>query len=243
MLPTLLLGLVGGGLVASAVLPATAAASRPVSAAVTPTVVEAGPPWVLAAERDEQRRATRDRQTAPTGPASAAVVVSPVPPEAVSVPPAAAPAPPPVAPVLPGCSGKRPDAGRPRNGQLPTSALCVVPGGSGERLRPDAAVAFTRLAGGYQEHFGTPICVTDGYRTLGEQQQLRRAKPGLSARPGTSEHGWGLAVDLACGVQSFRSEQHAWLVENARTYGWVLPTWAQRGGSKPEPWHWEFVDP
>jgi LAS superfamily LD-carboxypeptidase LdcB len=29
--------------------------------------------------------------------------------------------------------------------------------------------------------------------------------------------------------------------ENAGQFGWVHPAWAQQGGSKPEPWHWEFV--
>jgi D-alanyl-D-alanine carboxypeptidase len=40
----------------------------------------------------------------------------------------------------------------------------------------------------------------DGYRPLAEQRQLRRLKPRFAARPGYSEHGWGLAVDLSCGV-------------------------------------------
>jgi hypothetical protein len=28
--------------------------------------------------------------------------------------------------------------------------------------------------------------------------------------------------------------------ENAPLYGWYHPTWAQQGGGKPEPWHWEY---
>jgi hypothetical protein len=24
-------------------------------------------------------------------------------------------------------------------------------------------------------------------------------------------------------------------------FGWINPDWALPGGSKPEPWHWEFV--
>ena len=49
-----------------------------------------------------------------------------------------------------------------------------------------------------------------------------------------------IAVDLSRGVQSFRTRQHAWLVANAGDHGWFLPDWAQRGGSRPEPWHWEY---
>jgi len=154
--------------------------------------------------------------------------------------PAVVPAPEPATPVLPGCDGRTHDVTRYANGRLAGDVLCALPGGSGEQLRADAAVAFVRLAAGYQQALGEPICVTDGYRTLAEQQQLRRLKPRFAARPGYSEHGWGLAVDLSCGVQSFRTRQHAWLVEHAGEYGWFLPDWARRGGSRPEPWHWEF---
>ena len=109
-------------------------------------------------------------------------------------------------------------AGGYANGRLPTAVLCELPGGSGERLRPDPAVAFLGLAAGYQAAFDKPICLTDGYRTLG-QQQLRSSKPWFAARPGSNGHGWGLAVDLSCGVHSFGTERHAWMVENAREYG------------------------
>ena len=27
---------------------------------------------------------------------------------------------------------------------------------------------------------------------------------------------------------------------NASLFGWSHPAWAQQGGSKPEPWHFEF---
>ena len=146
----------------------------------------------------------------------------------------------PAAPLLPGCDGKAHDVDGYANGRLPDKVLCTLPGGSGERLRSDAAVSFVALAADYQQAFGEPICVTDGYRPLAEQQQLRRTKPRYAARPGYSEHGWGLAVDLSCGVQSFRTNRHAWMVANAGTHGWFLPEWAQRGGARPEPWHWEF---
>ena len=28
---------------------------------------------------------------------------------------------------------------------------------------------------------------------------------------------------------------------NAPAYGFVHPDWAEPGGSRPEPWHWEYV--
>jgi LAS superfamily LD-carboxypeptidase LdcB len=49
-----------------------------------------------------------------------------------------------------------------------------------------------------------------------------------------------MAVDLFCGIDDPGSAEHAWLDENGDDYGWVNPSWAQPGGSRPEPWHWEF---
>jgi LAS superfamily LD-carboxypeptidase LdcB len=53
-------------------------------------------------------------------------------------------------------------------------------------------------------------------------------------------HGWGLAIDL-CSKETGDSEVFSWLWANAPSYGWQNPSWAQLGGSKYEPWHWEFV--
>lgn len=225
-LPALLIGLTGSGLALIAALPGAA------------TTLEQGGPPVKAAgalapralDIDEraQTRASRDRGV--PEPEAAPL------PSQVAVVPAAAPR----EELLPGCEGRPVDKSGYRNGRLPGRVLCRLPGDAGEQLRPDAAVQFVRLAAAYEDALGTPICVTDGYRTLGEQQVLRRVKPRFAARPGSSEHGWGAAVDLACGVQSFRSKQHAWMVQNAGRYGWYLPDWARRGGSRPEPWHWQY---
>jgi len=127
------------------------------------------------------------------------------------------------------------------NGRIPDENLCEVDAGP-LHLRSDAAAAFWRLAEAYETRFGSEPCVTDGYRSLVDQERLYAAKPGLAARPGTSNHGWGIAVDLCGGVESFDTEQHIWLAETARDFGWSNPEWAQATGSKPEPWHWEYGD-
>ena len=93
----------------------------------------------------------------------------------------------------------------------------------------------------YGEQTGEPLCVTDSYRSLPEQVAVAAAKPGLAAVPGTSNHGWGVAVDLCGGVQSFGTPAHTWVVTHSMAYGWYLPGWAQAGGSKPEPWHLEYA--
>ncbi len=89
--------------------------------------------------------------------------------------------------------------------------------------------------------FGRPLCVTDSYRTFGAQIRLYGTKPALAAVPGTSNHGWGLAVDLCGGAQSFATAEYGWLVVNSGLFGWSNPVWAQPGRGREEPWHWEFV--
>lgn len=127
------------------------------------------------------------------------------------------------------------------NGRIPETALCPLWGTSGHMLRADAAAAFNALSRAYAVTFRAPICVTDSYRSFDEQVAVRSAKPTLAAVPGTSNHGWGVALDLCDGVQTFGSPQHVWLQQNAMAYGWFHPSWAQAGGSKPEAWHWEFA--
>ncbi|MFP5347060.1 MAG: M15 family metallopeptidase [Actinomycetes bacterium] len=92
----------------------------------------------------------------------------------------------------------------------------------------------------YAKQTGQPLCITDSYRDLASQIAVRAAKPTLAAVPGTSNHGWGTAVDMCGGVQTFGSPAHQWMRANAPMYGFFHPGWAQANGSKPEPWHWEY---
>lgn len=128
------------------------------------------------------------------------------------------------------------------NGRIPTAALCDLPVGNGHHLRIDAAEAYADLEAAYRQRFGDSVCVTDSYRSLDAQHRLAAAKPGLAARPGTSNHGWGTALDLCGGVESGRSDEYEWFLANAPRFGWQIPSWARPGGSKPEPWHWEYGD-
>jgi len=91
----------------------------------------------------------------------------------------------------------------------------------------------------FRARFGKPLGITDSYRTFLEQVAVKVAKPTLAATPGKSNHGWGTALDLSSGVNSFSSAEHAWMRANAPRFGWNLPAWARQGGSKPEAWHWE----
>ncbi len=171
--------------------------------------------------------------------AKAAVPLADIPdPANVSLPKPPPPDPTPYGfPSVPGCDASL--AEDPANGQISDEHLCPI--GGGEMLRPDAAAAFLALNAAYQERFGVPLEISDSYRSLREQRILRSQKPGLAARPGTSEHGFGLAVDLNGGVESYYSKQHKWMRANAPRYGWELPKWARDGNGREEPWHWEYT--
>jgi hypothetical protein len=140
--------------------------------------------------------------------------------------------------LLPGCDGQAREASA--NGQIPEGDLCALWDG-GQMLRGDAAVALSELNRNFRAAFGRDMCITDSYRSLAEQRRVAYAKPGLAATPGTSNHGWGLAIDL-CTSENRSQSVMSWLSENGPTYGWDNPDWARRGGSGAyEPWHWEYV--
>lgn len=129
--------------------------------------------------------------------------------------------------------------GQYQNGRIPTEALCRISVSNG-LLRCDAARSFEILAEAYEADFGESIQLTDTYRTLEGQIRCTAQKGNMCATPGTSNHGWGLAIDFSGGINSFGTPQHQWMRENAPKYGWHHPAWARTDGSKPEPWHWEY---
>ena len=88
------------------------------------------------------------------------------------------------------------------NGRLPDSALAPIPGG---RLRKDAAVSWNvmhRYIGVKTGVWIRPLGGMSSYRTYPQQVYLWHNVPHAHdtnwvAYPGTSNHGWGLAVDVA----------------------------------------------
>ena len=127
------------------------------------------------------------------------------------------------------------------NGHIPARALCPLHGSPGHMLRPSAAAAFNALSEAYERATGSPICVTDSYRSLAEQVAVKAARGKWAASPGTSEHGMGRALDLCGGINSFGTPAHLWMKQHAPLYGWFHPAWAEPSGSLPEPWHWEYA--
>lgn len=135
------------------------------------------------------------------------------------------------------CSGVV--AGSQINGRLTVADLCDL-WQKPYRDRADAVVSAFVLNDAFQHRFGRPMCLTSGYRSLEEQAVLRITRGGLAAPPGTSNHGWGLAIDFC--TDTYTGAAGAWLRANGPTYGWDNPSWARPGGVGPyEPWHWELV--
>lgn len=188
-------------------------------------------------EREEERREETlvDARAAATGPAGTELSGAG---EAVGATPAQDPerAGEPDAGTESGCTGG--NTGGFENGRIPDTVLCPLPQ-PGEQLRADAAAAFIELDGAFRSEFDRPMCVTDSYRPYHEQVRLfQETLPGMAARPGTSAHGLGIAVDLCGGVNELGAAEHRWMLDNGPDHGWDNPDWA-RGGF--EPWHWEFT--
>ncbi len=117
------------------------------------------------------------------------------------------------------------------NGKIPANALGKV-GDSGHRLWQPAAQSLENLLAAAKKD-GIKIGVTDSYRSYAEQVDVARRKGlysqgGLAAKPGTSDHGWGMAVDL-----DLNAKAQAWMRKHGKEYGFVEDT-------PREPWHWGF---
>jgi cell wall-associated NlpC family hydrolase len=175
------------------------------------------------------------RSVVPGSFATRVTLAAPATPNAAPAPAAAGacgaplPAPGPVSPAWGGYS----------NGQIPAEALCAL-GAGHHALRCDAAASYVAMSTAFESAFGSPLCITDSYRSYASQVSAFQRKPALAAVPGTSNHGWALAVDLCGGINVAGSPQWTWMTANSARFGFVQPDWARPGAEKPEPWHWEY---
>lgn len=117
------------------------------------------------------------------------------------------------------------------NGKVPGEALSPI-AGTNHKLWSPAARSFEALRDAAGRD-GVSIGITDSYRTYESQVSLAERKGlysqgGLAARPGTSDHGWGIAMDLGLDPQA-----QAWMRTHAKSYGFVEDT-------PREPWHWGY---
>lgn len=154
------------------------------------------------------------------------------------------------------------------NGQLPDHLL-VKPGWPlrpDARLHRLAAGAFQRLANDIQARFGetiTAVSTHDAYRPLHVQEACFRSrysptplagrktktwrgqtwwqKPNtaMAGVPGTSNHGWGMAMDTAL----VRNGQVVGILANRQMFDWLLQHAHEYGLSweaQSEPWHLRY---
>lgn len=118
------------------------------------------------------------------------------------------------------------------NGNIPPGVLQPV--GQGGHLLWGPAADSWKSAVAAAAVDGIELRVTDSYRSYGDQVDLVDRKGlysngGYGAVPGTSNHGWGLAIDIDVTSPSTM----AWVRANAYRFGFVEAV-------PREPWHWEF---
>jgi hypothetical protein len=88
--------------------------------------------------------------------------------------------------------------------------------------------------------------ITRNYQ--GKTWYLKKGKS-PSGTPGTSNHGFGLAIDLAIDAKGKianigGTKAYAWMCENAPSYGFYLQGAPTKADGKPNPeyeaWHWQY---
>ena len=120
-------------------------------------------------------------------------------------------------------------------------------------LRPDAALALDSLAQGALAD-GIRLMVSSSYRSYAYQDRLFNryvAEDGLaaaerySARPGTSQHQLGVALDFGSITDDFaETRMGRWLFAHAAEYGWSLSFpqgYEDVTGFQWECWHFRFI--
>lgn len=159
------------------------------------------------------------------------------------------------------------------NGGLAAAGLisATTQGCRNPRILTDVVSDWDAMAAAFAAHFSAKGWKLGGSgdRTYETQVKLReewcaKGECGKASKPGYSNHGWGLAVDTfycdSSGEKkslSFKGEAYKWLFDNAATYNWEHPYWAQKPsvseelgrpcvappnkkcGSNIEVWHWE----
>lgn len=118
------------------------------------------------------------------------------------------------------------------NGRIPSEAMVPI-GQGGHRLHAPAAQAWMSAVEAAAAD-GITLRITDSYRSYDQQVDLVRRKGlysqgGYGAVPGTSNHGWGLAVDVDVSDPATLS----WIRSNGWRFGFVEAV-------PREPWHWEY---
>lgn len=142
-----------------------------------------------------------------------------------------------------------------KNGEIPSDLLAKVDFG-GYLLEKHAAVKFSALNKAFKEKFGKNFTISGPYRPFnvgnsifdwdyfnktGKGRKIGTNGGTAAAKPGTSKHGWGQAMDIGGFGNGPGNVYFDWMEQNAKKYGWINPAWAKKPGAGYEPWHWEYI--
>ena len=155
-----------------------------------------------------------------------------------------------------------PPPGLPRglvNGTIPTNVLAPI--GNGMILHKEAAAQFLKLKEQARKD-GIRFTISSAYRPLADQVRLYKKYPkGQAAKPGSSIHGWGCAIDFGeiandCKVKGGgtagrtgpavnakvrqTNPLYRWLSVYGPKYGWYNPYRLCDNSGNDEAWHWEY---
>lgn len=111
-------------------------------------------------------------------------------------------------------------------------------------------------ANGFKGSGGDYANITSVFRDYDKQVSIKSAYGSGAATPGSSPHGWGVAIDLQFykkdgseisnvknTASSFNTNNNPalkWLLDNSYVYGWVLPYGLRDQFGLDEHWHFEY---
>lgn len=126
------------------------------------------------------------------------------------------------------------------NGYMPANELCGIAQNSNWRFACRGVRDFNAMDAAFKVKFGHVMPVTSWsaslYRTYAQQvsayNNYLAGTGNLAAKPGTSNHGWGLAADISTSLMT--STESSWLAANAANWGFVRDV-------SGEPWHYHYI--
>lgn len=132
------------------------------------------------------------------------------------------------------------------NGRMPADQICALPSyvqGGGSSVRINCAIIgpLLMMDRAFYKEFGKHLNISNSYRTYEWQANCYSQENSLCAAPGTSMHGWGMAVDFRGTDYAFDTPVDRWLTQYGLRYGWDRPVALDKGSATPEYWHYNFV--
>lgn len=120
-----------------------------------------------------------------------------------------------------------------QNGQFTAANTDPIPGG---RLWPEAALTWNAMYAAFVADGGNPAHFRPGgpassARSIAQQRHFFANQPPAAAQPGTSNHGWGIAVDCPF------ADAQAWIRRHGLRWGWSH----DEGARVNEAWHFRYV--